>query len=95
MTDPQTFRQSGERLLKLRRKLAARDGVPGYEKNCEELRAGISRLEAATLRPGNSTTSPDSHEASAVASEPPQDQSGERSEPVKSGESGEQAKVTQ
>lgn len=33
------------RLLALRKKLAARDGKPGYEKNCEALRAEIAKLE--------------------------------------------------
>lgn len=40
---------AGTRLVKLRQKLAARSGVPGYEKNCEALRAEIARLEGATL----------------------------------------------
>lgn len=29
----------------LRKKLAARDGIPGYKKNCEALRLEIARLE--------------------------------------------------
>lgn len=33
------------RIDELKRKLAARQGVPGYEKNCEVLRAEIARLE--------------------------------------------------
>lgn len=36
---------TGERLLKLRRKLASREGIPGYKKNCEDLRIEIARLE--------------------------------------------------
>jgi len=41
----------GTRLDKLRRKLAVRDGLPGYEKNCEVLRTEIARLEGSTLKP--------------------------------------------
>lgn len=33
------------RLDSLRKKLAARDGIPGYKKNCEALRLEITRLE--------------------------------------------------
>lgn len=33
------------RIDDLKKKLAARQGVPGYEKNCEALRAEIARLE--------------------------------------------------
>lgn len=33
-------------LEKLKNKLRAREGVPGYEKNCEVIRAEIARLEA-------------------------------------------------
>lgn len=33
------------RLDSLRKKLAARDGIPGYKKNCEALRLEIARLE--------------------------------------------------
>ena len=40
---------TGTRLVKLRQKLAARAGVPGYEKNCEALRAEIARLEGSTV----------------------------------------------
>jgi len=36
---------TGKRLLDLRQKLAARSGMAGFEKNCEELRAEIARLE--------------------------------------------------
>lgn len=35
------------RLASLRRLLQARDGMPGYERNCEALRAEIAKLEAA------------------------------------------------
>lgn len=34
-----------QRIDELRRRLASRKGVPGYEKNCEALRAEIARLE--------------------------------------------------
>lgn len=37
--------QDTPRLASLRRKLRSRDGTPGYEKNCEHLRAEIARLE--------------------------------------------------
>lgn len=33
------------RIDDLKRKLAARQGIPGYEKNCDALRAEIARLE--------------------------------------------------
>lgn len=33
------------RLDSLRKKLAARDGISGYKKNCEALRLEIARLE--------------------------------------------------
>lgn len=33
------------RLASLRKKLKARDGKKEYEKNCEEIRAEITRLE--------------------------------------------------
>lgn len=36
-----------ERLASLRRKLEARKDTPGYEKNCEKIRAEIAKLEAA------------------------------------------------
>lgn len=39
------------RLIKLRQKLNARAGTPGYEKNCEALRAEIARLEGGTIQP--------------------------------------------
>lgn len=32
-------------LASLRAKLKAREGKPGYEKNCEEIRKEIARLE--------------------------------------------------
>ena len=35
-----------KRIADLKAKLRARDGKPGYEKNCEELRAMIEREEA-------------------------------------------------
>jgi hypothetical protein len=38
-----------ERLLKLRAKLQARENVAGYEKNCEEIKAEIERLERRDL----------------------------------------------
>ena len=41
--------ETGTRLLRLRQKLAARTGVPGYEKNCEVIQAEIARLESTTL----------------------------------------------
>lgn len=34
------------RLASLRRKLRAREGKKEYEKNCEEIRAEIARLES-------------------------------------------------
>lgn len=33
------------RLAKLRKKLAARENTPGYEKNCMDIRAAIEVLE--------------------------------------------------
>lgn len=45
------------RIEKLRDKLRARDGTPGYEKNCEALRAEIARLEGSAAASGNETTS--------------------------------------
>ena len=47
------------RLDSLRKKLAARDGTPGYEKNCEALRLEIARLEGSTVTPATETTSPE------------------------------------
>jgi septal ring factor EnvC (AmiA/AmiB activator) len=35
------------RIDDLRRKLAARDGVPGFKKNCEALRTETARLQQA------------------------------------------------
>lgn len=40
---------TGERILKLRRKLKAREGIPGYRKNCEMIRQEIARLERSTI----------------------------------------------
>lgn len=54
---------TGTRLVKLRQKLAARAGIPGYEKNCEALRAEIARLEGSTVQPATETTSPDNSDA--------------------------------
>lgn len=39
------------RITALRQKLAARDGKPGLEKNCEAIRSEIAKLEAITLKP--------------------------------------------
>lgn len=39
----------GTRHVKLRQKLAARDGTPGYEKNCTAIRQEIARLERSTI----------------------------------------------
>lgn len=50
---------TGTRLVKLRQKLAARAGVPGYEKNCGALRARIALLEGSTVAPATETTSPE------------------------------------
>lgn len=44
---------TGSRLMRLRQKLSARVGTPGYEKNCEALRAEIARLEGLTMTPKN------------------------------------------
>lgn len=49
---------TGTRLVKLRQKLAARAGVPGYEKNCETLRAEIARLEGSTGAAGDRDDQP-------------------------------------
>lgn len=62
------LKQRGTRLVQLRGKLAGRLGpdrkpLPGYEKNCEDLRKEIERLENLSL-----TTSTSKHDASAVAS---------------------------
>lgn len=53
---------TGTRLVKLRQKLAARAGVPGYEKNCEALRTEIARLEGSTVAPATETTSSEASE---------------------------------
>lgn len=39
------------RLASLRKKLKAREGTPGYEKNCEDIRAEIVRLEEIAAGP--------------------------------------------
>lgn len=39
---------NADRLSKLRKKLTSRTGIPGYEKNCEMIKAEIARLEAMT-----------------------------------------------
>ena len=41
---------TGTRILELQRKLRQRENTPGYEKNCEEIRAEIKRLETHTVR---------------------------------------------
>lgn len=58
---------SQARIEQLQRKLRAREGVSGFEKNCEELRREIARL----------TTVPSSADAPAVASDSEKDLSGE------------------
>ena len=45
----ENLQATGTRLIALRSKLKAREGVAGYEKNCEELRKEIARLEPSTL----------------------------------------------
>lgn len=35
------------RIAQLQRKLSQREGEPGYEKNCEEIRKEIQKLEKA------------------------------------------------
>lgn len=74
--------EKGTRIMQLRRKLRARtdpDGkpTPGYEKNCEAIRAEIKRLENASL-----TTIAD---VSASAGTSPSDAAGLEAEPVLSG----------
>lgn len=66
--------ERGTRLLRLRAKLKARDGVAGYEKNCEALRERISLLENS-----NSTVS------EAVSDDQPVASTGEGSNREKSG----------
>lgn len=39
------------RIEQLKQKLAARQNVPGYEKNCEAIQAEIDRLEHAAANP--------------------------------------------
>ena len=45
------IQQAGERLMKLRAMLRAREGRAGYEKNVTEIKAEIQRLEEITSRP--------------------------------------------
>ena len=45
----------GERLLKLRAKLAAREGKAEYKDNVDALKAEIARIEASTSNPANKT----------------------------------------
>ena len=40
---------AGTRILELQRKLRNRENTPGYEKNCEKIRAEIKRLETHTV----------------------------------------------
>lgn len=47
----ENLRQTGTRLMRLRETLKAREGVPGYEKNCEDIKAEIARLEGSTISP--------------------------------------------
>lgn len=49
MAKIEQLQNTGQRLLDLRRKRAARQNVPGMVKNCEALDAEIARLEAMTL----------------------------------------------
>lgn len=46
---------TGTRILELQRKLRNREDTPGYEKNCEEIRAEIKRLEGMTTQPTKPT----------------------------------------
>lgn len=43
--------EDSPRLASLRQKLKARDKKPGYEKNCEKLRAEIARREEEAAGP--------------------------------------------
>lgn len=43
------FHATGTRILVLRKKLAARENTPGYEKNCQKIREEIARIEGSTL----------------------------------------------
>jgi hypothetical protein len=45
------MKPESERVASLRKKLKARTGVPGYEKNCEAIQAEIDRLVAAANGP--------------------------------------------
>ena len=49
MSRNQELAATGTRLLRLRQKLQSRDGTPGYEKNCTEIRKEIARLERSTI----------------------------------------------
>lgn len=53
---------TGTRLLALRKKLKAREGKPWYEKNCEMIRAEISRLEGVTARPADTIADSDGND---------------------------------
>lgn len=81
-----------DRLAILRRKLASREGTPGYEKNCAQIRRQIATIEkspepaeaeieeaweAAKAEREKSGQLDDQHEASAVASETSKGQSGD------------------
>jgi len=43
----ESLHKTGTRLVQLRDKLNAREGISEYEKNCEAIRAEIARLEQA------------------------------------------------
>lgn len=45
------IQQAGERLVKLRAMLRAREGRIGFEKNVTEIKAEIARLETITKNP--------------------------------------------
>lgn len=45
----ETLQKTGTRLVQLRDKLKAREGIAGYEKNCDELRREIARLEQTPM----------------------------------------------
>ncbi len=45
------IQQAGERLVKLRAMLRAREGRAGFEKNVTEIKAEIARLETITKNP--------------------------------------------
>ena len=44
---------TNDRLTKLRTKLKAREGKPGYEKNCEAIKSEIARIEASRENAAN------------------------------------------